>query len=87
MDPEADQQGLQQLGAAIQQLLQMAGPEWTMAAIMGLIEEVHASSQQAPQGAPPEVMSQGGPQAMPPMPGQNRGMMGRKLPPAGQRMV
>jgi len=64
--------------SALQQLLEATGPEWTL-------EFLNAGLEQAGQGGgemPPEVMSEGGPGAMPPpgppMPG--RGMMGRKIP-------
>lgn len=48
--------------AAVTQLMQAAGPEWTL-------EFINAGIEQAGQGEEPapEMMSQGGPQAMPPM--------------------
>jgi hypothetical protein len=44
--------------SALQQLLEAAGPEWTL-------EFLNAGIQEAGQGGEPEVMSQGGPQSMP----------------------
>ena len=48
---------------ALQQLLEAAGPEWTLQFIQAGLEEASAGGEQPMQ---PEVMSQGGPGAMPP---------------------
>ena len=50
--------------AALEALLQAAGPEWTL-------EFLNAGMEEASQGGgQPEMMSQGGPQSMPPMSAQ-----------------
>jgi hypothetical protein len=46
--------------SALQQLLEAAGPEWTMQFLQAGLQEAAGGGEQ-----PPEVMSQGGPQAMP----------------------
>ena len=73
-----NEQDLQPLVQLLGELVTAAGPEWTLAALEALLEEVQAGGGEMP----PEVMSEGGPGAMPPpgppMPG--RGMMGRKIP-------
>lgn len=46
---------------ALQALLEAAGPEWVLEFLNAGMEEAQAGGEQ-----PPEVMSQGGPQAMPP---------------------
>lgn len=48
--------------ALIAQIMEVAGPEWTMEALAGLLE----AAQQGGGEQEPEVMSQGGPGAMPP---------------------
>jgi hypothetical protein len=70
--------------SALQQLLEAAGPEWTLEFLNAGLQE--AGGGQPPQGAPPEVMSQGGPGAMPPMPGQMPQGGGRRLPAGRQRL-
>ena len=49
--------------AALEALMQAAGPEWTLEAMNALLQEVQGGGQQ------PEMVSQGGPGAMPPMGG------------------
>lgn len=46
--------------SALQQMLEAAGPEWTLQFLQAGIEEAGAGGQMQP-----EMMSQGGPQAMP----------------------
>jgi hypothetical protein len=48
--------------SALQQLLEAAGPEWTMQFLQAGLQEAAGGGEEMP----PEVMSQGGPQAMPP---------------------
>lgn len=48
--------------AAVEQLMQNAGPEWTLQFLQAGLEEVSAGGGMPPE---PEVMSQGGPGAMP----------------------
>lgn len=48
--------------SALQQLLEAAGPEWTLQFLQAGLEEAANGG-----GEQPEMMSQGGPQAMPPM--------------------
>ena len=50
--------------SALQQLLEAAGPEWTMQFLQAGLEEAANGGGEDMQ---PEMMSQGGPQAMPPM--------------------
>lgn len=53
--------------AAVEQLMQAAGPEWTLQFIQAGIEQTANGGGEPPMdGAQPEVMSQGGPSAMPP---------------------
>lgn len=92
MDPNQPpmQQGggdqiMDQLGMAVQELVQQIGPEQMMAILQEVAMEIQGGGEQMPpdQGMPPEVMSQGGPQAMPPQMPQappQRGMMGRRIP-------
>jgi hypothetical protein len=73
-----NEQDLQPLVQLLGELVTAAGPEWTMQFLQaGLEEAANAGGAEMP----PEVMSEGGPGAMPPptpsMPG--RGMMGRKI--------
>jgi len=49
--------------AVLEQLLQVAGPEGTLEFLQVGLEEMTSGGQEQP----PEMMSQGGPQAMPPM--------------------
>lgn len=49
--------------SALQQLLEAAGPEWTLQFIQAGLEEAANGGGEQPMA--PEVMSQGGPQAMP----------------------
>jgi actin-like ATPase involved in cell morphogenesis len=49
-----------QILSALQQMLEAAGPEWTLQFLQAGIEEAGAGGQMQP-----EMMSQGGPQAMP----------------------
>jgi hypothetical protein len=60
--------------SALQQLLEAAGPEWTLEALTALLQEVGGGAEQMP----PEAMGQPAPQAMPPA-APGRGMMGRKI--------
>ena len=55
-----DTQAVDDIIAAVQQLMQAAGPEWTLQFLQAGIEEAAA-------GGEPEMMSEGGPEAMPPM--------------------
>jgi hypothetical protein len=48
--------------SALQQLMEAAGPEWTLQFLQAGIEEAAGGGEQ-----PSEAMSQGGPQSMPPM--------------------
>lgn len=69
--------------SALQALLEAAGPEWTLEALGALMQEV-GGAEQMPSDMPPEVMSQGGPGAMPAMQGgppmaPKRGMMGKRI--------
>jgi hypothetical protein len=60
-----------EMGAILMQLVEMAGPEWVMAFLQaGMQEAQSAGGDQPPQ---PEMMSPGGPQAMPPMAGRTVG--------------
>jgi hypothetical protein len=52
-----------QILSALQQLLEAAGPEWTMQFLQAGLQEAAGGGEEMP----PEMMSQGGPQAMPPM--------------------
>ena len=49
-----------QILSALQQMLEAAGPEWTLQFLQAGIEEAGAGGEMQP-----EMMSQGGPQAMP----------------------
>jgi hypothetical protein len=60
--------------SVLQQLLEAAGPEWTLEALTALMQEVGGGAEQMP----PEAMGQPAPQAMPPA-APGRGMMGRKI--------
>jgi hypothetical protein len=51
-----------QILSALQQMLEAAGPEWTLQFLQAGIEEAGAGGQMQP-----EMMSQGGAQSMPPM--------------------
>jgi hypothetical protein len=51
--------------SVLQQLLEAAGPEWTLEALTALLQEVGGGAEQMPPE--PEMMSPGGPSAMPPM--------------------
>ena len=51
-----------QILSALQQMMEAAGPEWTLQFLQAGIEEAAGGGEQ-----PPEMMSQGGSQAMPPM--------------------
>jgi hypothetical protein len=57
-----NEQDLQPLVQLLGELVTAAGPEWTLAALEALLEEVQAGGGEMP----PEVMSEGGPGAMPP---------------------
>ena len=48
--------------SALQQMLEAAGPEWTLQFLQAGIEEAGAGGEMQP-----EMMSQGGPQSMPAM--------------------
>lgn len=48
--------------SALQQMLEAAGPEWTLQFLQAGIEEASAGG-----GMQPEMMPQGGPQSMPAM--------------------
>ena len=50
--------------SALQQLLEAAGPEWALQFLQAGLEEAANGGGEDMQ---PEMMSQGGPQAMPPM--------------------
>lgn len=47
--------------AAVERLMQVAGPEWTLEALVALEQEAQGGGMEQQ----PEVMSQGGPGAMP----------------------
>lgn len=51
-----------QILSALQQMLEAAGPEWTLQFLQAGIEEASAGGEMQP-----EMMSQGGPQSMPAM--------------------
>lgn len=71
-----DEQIVDEILAAVMQLLEAAGPEWTLEALRALLQEVGGGEQ-------PEVMPQGGPGAMPAATGApvspQRGMMGKRI--------
>lgn len=75
-----NEQLFEQMVQLLGQLVTAAGPEWTMEFLQGGLEMAQqGGGEQGP----------GGPGAMPPMPAgqqQNRGMMGRRLPPGRQRL-
>ena len=50
---------------ALKQILQVAGPDGTLEFLQVGLEEMSGGGQMPPEQ--PEMMSQGGPQAMPPM--------------------
>lgn len=61
-----NEQMVEQMLALVEQLLQVAGPEWTIEFLQGGLEMAQqGGGEQAPGGMPPEVVSQGGPSAMP----------------------
>ena len=61
MMPQGDDQIVDEIIGAVNQLMEMAGPEWTLEAITALAAEAQKGGEQ------PETMSQGGPASMPPM--------------------
>lgn len=79
-----NEQMVEQMLALVEQLLQVAGPEWTMEFLQGGLEMAQqGGGEQTPPDMPPEVMPQGGPGAMPPVAGPlmapKRGMMGKRI--------
>ena len=58
-----NEQTVDQILALVEQMLQAAGPEWTLQFLQAGLEE--AANGGGEQPMEPEVMSQGGPQAMP----------------------
>jgi hypothetical protein len=70
MMPQGDEQIVEAILQAVQALMEMAGPEWTLEALTALAEEAQGAGQgeepMPPQGAPPpmETMSSGGPASM-----------------------
>ena len=82
-----NEQLFDQMVQLLGQIVTSAGADWALEFLQGGVEaaqEAGGGGQQPPmppQGAPPEVMSEGGPGAMPPaapMPAK-RGMLGRRI--------
>jgi len=63
--------------SVLQQLLEAAGPEWTLEVLTALLQEVGGGAEQMPPE--PEMMSPGGPRSMGPMTGL--GGASRPMPP------
>ena len=66
-----NEQLVEQMLALVEQLLQIAGPEWTMEFLQGGIDAAQEGGGEQPMGAPPpqaappmETVSKGGPGSM-----------------------
>lgn len=80
-----NEQQFERLIQLLGQIVTSAGAEWTAEFLQGGLEAAQqvGGAEQMPPDMPPEVMSQGGPGAMPPVAGPpmapKRGMMGKRI--------
>lgn len=81
-----NEQQFEMLIQLLGQIVTTAGAEWTAEFLQGGLEAAQQAGggEQMPPDMPPEVMSQGGPGAMPAMQGgppmaPKRGMMGKRI--------
>lgn len=71
-----NEQMADQILAALQQLLQAAGPEWVMAFLEAGMEEVSGGGEMDPMAQPAPMQQQGAPMGTPPAGGPRNALSG-----------